>query len=279
MLTPEEMEARGRLKEQGGTPELGKQFTHGVAKLAGHDEATRTIPFTISTPTPDRHDDIVYPMGGDFKNYEANPLVLYAHNKRALPIGKGSNLVKTDEAVTMDKTFATRDEYDFADTVYQLLLGGFLNACSIGFLPIKWAWNEARSYWARDFLEWELLESSVCTVPANPEALQEAKQLGIDLEPMVKWASEVLDVMGNDSPIARARMEAAYKHAAEHPSFHFIKGLVDHVKQTCVPVEPSQDEMIKRLESAGYQIIKSTGDDPITQTDEAPPARILEFEG
>lgn len=64
--------------------------------------------------------------------------------------------------------FATKEQYAFADTVYQLIRGGFLNAARVGFLPQRHAYNEARG---GDSLEQELLEYSVVPIPANAEAL------------------------------------------------------------------------------------------------------------
>jgi phage head maturation protease len=69
-----------------------------------------------------------------------------------------------------------------AEEVWQLFKGGFLNAFSVGFIPLKGHrptpddikknpdLAEARFIYD----EWELLEFSPVTVPANPEALSQA---------------------------------------------------------------------------------------------------------
>jgi hypothetical protein len=84
--------------------------------------------------------------------------------------------------------FATRDQYPFADTVFQLIRGGFLRATSVGFLPTKWKYRSD----GVDFEEQELLEFSVVPVPANPEALLvNAKAAGIDTKPVLEWARRI----------------------------------------------------------------------------------------
>jgi phage head maturation protease len=51
-------------------------------------------------------------------------------------------------------------------------LGGYLKATSVGFMPLKYTFSKdpAREY-GIDFLEQELLEFSIVTIPANPDAL------------------------------------------------------------------------------------------------------------
>jgi phage head maturation protease len=63
--------------------------------------------------------------------------------------------------------------------VYRLARGGFLAATSVGFRPLKWEYTTDKERGADDwfpgidFEEQELVEFSIVTVPANPEALME----------------------------------------------------------------------------------------------------------
>jgi hypothetical protein len=80
-----------------------------------------------------------------------------------------------------------------AECTLQLLRGGFLSAVSVGFIPMKYAFSEEDGRtWGIDFLEQELLEFSVCPIPANPEALSEGRSAGIDLAPIRDWAVKFL---------------------------------------------------------------------------------------
>jgi len=63
-----------------------------------------------------------------------------------------------------------------------------------------------------DFTKQELLEISVCPVPCNPNALQEAKANGIDTGPLREWASKVLDE-GGHVLIPRNLLEETFRQA------------------------------------------------------------------
>ncbi|MFQ5915842.1 MAG: HK97 family phage prohead protease [Nitrospinota bacterium] len=152
---------------------------------------SRTIRFTISTSAVDRDRDTIDASGWKLANYKKNPVVLWAHSYHELPVAKASKISKQEGKLVADAEFATAEQNPLAESVYQLLLGGFLNAASVGFKPLKTEFNEERR--GVDFLEQELLEFSVVPVPANPEALIEARGMGLDVEPLTKWAKAVLE--------------------------------------------------------------------------------------
>ena len=66
-----------------------------------------------------------------------------------------------------------------AESIYRLAQGGFLAATSVGFRPLKWEYTSDLARGADDwfpgidFEQQELVEFSIVTVPANPEALIE----------------------------------------------------------------------------------------------------------
>jgi len=59
-----------------------------------------------------------------------------------------------------------------AKITYGLYRGNFLNAVSVGFIPLRWENGGADAGYRRKFLEQELLEVSAVGIPANPNALQ-----------------------------------------------------------------------------------------------------------
>lgn len=149
----------------------------------------RVVRFVISTGAVDRDNDTIDPKGWDLKNYLANPVVLWAHDYRQLPVGRARSVTISDGKLVSECEFA---EHDFAQTVYAMVKGGFLRATSVGFRARKYTINEERH--GLDFTEQELMEYSIVPVPANPEALnlEGAKAAGIDIEPIVGWAKSVL---------------------------------------------------------------------------------------
>jgi HK97 family phage prohead protease len=163
-------EAYRQRAREGHAPEaiVRLPFASEVKALS---RAERTVRFRITTGAPDRMKDTIDPKGWDLTHYKKNPVVLYAHDYHDLPVGKSVKMEADDTGLSSIAQFATKEQYAFADTVYQLILGGFLKATSVGFKPTKHVYNEQRG--GVDFLEQELLEYSVVPIPANPEALIE----------------------------------------------------------------------------------------------------------
>lgn len=188
--------SREKLKQavEGGQEVIIHKHFSGTVKA--FDEAKRTAQFVISTGSVDRDNDTINPGGWVLTSFLKNPVVLWAHNSSLPPIGKAIE-IKTrgagrNKKLVATAQFAKRDQHELADTVFQLIVGGFLNATSVGFQPIDMEFNGERNGF--DFKAQELHEFSVVPVPANPEAvLTAAKEKGLDINPVIKWAEYTLD--------------------------------------------------------------------------------------
>lgn len=198
---------------------LLKQFYPDLIKS---DVASRKVSFVISTGAVDRDRDSVKPDGWRLDSYRKNPVVLWGHRSRDLPIASAESIGTAGGALKATARFAMPGEdYDpdewpkdlpTPDTVLRMLRGGFLRATSVGFVPVKSLWNESRQ--GIDFEEQELLEFSIVPVPSNPEALIDAKAAGIDVAPIKAWAERTLDTFEPGLWVPRARAEAAFKALA-----------------------------------------------------------------
>lgn len=169
------------------------RVTLGEAKAI--DESRRAVRFCFSDNSVDRVGDTIAAEGWVTDAFMKNPVALWAHDSFSPPIGKASNLAVENGRLMGDIEFMPAEVYGFADTIYRMVLGKYLNAVSVGFVPIKYQFveNDPSRGWGIDFLEQELLEISVCPVPANANALAEARAKGIDTRPLVEWAEKVLD--------------------------------------------------------------------------------------
>jgi hypothetical protein len=176
---------------------LRKAYTATSIEKAEGEE--RTLNVTISTEAVDRERDTIAVDGWKLDNYRRNPVVLWAHEYGGMPVGRSIHTEAQDGRLMASPKFAEREVYPFADTVLQMYLGGYLRAFSVGFDPSEYVMNEDRR--GIDFKVQELLEFSAVPVPANPEALLGAKGAGIDLAPLVAWATEVLDRWDEDGGI------------------------------------------------------------------------------
>lgn len=187
--------------------QLRKAFVAEV-KAASDGEGDRKLDFVISTDTVDRMGDTIAVDGWDLANFRKNPVVLWAHDSSSMPVAKASNIRVEDGKLKATAEFMTAEISAFADSVFRAVKGGFLSAVSVGFAPIKYAFSEEQGRtWGIDFLQQELLEFSVCPVPANPEALVEARSAGVDVAPIRDWAVKLLEAE-NISLIASDRLAA-----------------------------------------------------------------------
>lgn len=159
----------------------------------------RIIEFTNSTPTQDRYHDTIDQNGWQLENFRKNPVVLWAHDYGQPPVAKSVNVWVEEGKLKSRDQFTPRDLYPFGFMVFELYKNGFLNAKSVGFQPITYAFNNETE--GVEFYTQELLEHSCVPVPANPEALVSAKSMGIDLLPLKSWAEKVLDTWNDEKGI------------------------------------------------------------------------------
>jgi HK97 family phage prohead protease len=197
---------------------VGGVYRVSLAPPAPVIGAERTLRFCFSDESVDRMGDTIAAAGWDIADFQANPVALWAHDSSAPPIGGARNVGVEDNRLLGDIEFAPPETYAFADTIYRLVLGKFLRAVSVGFMPTRYNFveNDPERGFGIDFLEQSLLEISVCPVPANPNALQEARRKGIDTRPLMEWAERTLDGDGRAS-LPRAELERLRRAAKETP--------------------------------------------------------------
>lgn len=157
------------------------------------NEEERSFLAVASTEDLDRDNDRIMADGWDLGNFLKNPVVPWSHRYFDPPVAKATEIYVKDGKLMFRPKFATKDEYDFADTIFKLYKGGFLRSFSVGFDPKRYEIVERqkgrRGY---DFLEQELWEISACTVPCNPNALVAAKSKGVIDDNEFKMAEKLI---------------------------------------------------------------------------------------
>jgi hypothetical protein len=166
-----------------------------------------TLDFISSTATLDRYHEIIEPAGWRLDSYRRNPVFQNAHNYGDILFTLGKALITEIRTVPREEPnclstpnsrpstclyqriqFAT-DVNPIARIAYGLYKGRFLNAVSVGFVPIRWEDSKGARRDVlrhprpsdgrgaggegprRRYLEQELLEVSAVAIPANPDAL------------------------------------------------------------------------------------------------------------
>lgn len=125
-----------------------------------------------STPAVDRDRDRIMPMGGDFTNFQKNPVLIFGHNY-AEPwsvIGRVTDWQVDATGIRMlPELRQPATDSDPMHIIRALWEQKLLRAGSIGFIPIESRENE---FGGRDFTKWELLELSLTPLPANQDAIR-----------------------------------------------------------------------------------------------------------
>ncbi len=149
------------------------------------------LDFISSDETLDRYDEIISASGWRLENYQRNPVFQNAHQYGDIIFTLGKALIteirpchQSSKSNLPSSCLFQRIEFatevnPMAKIAYGLYKGKFLNAVSVGFVPLRWENGPAKSgsapssaSWSRKYLEQELLEVSAVGIPANPNALQ-----------------------------------------------------------------------------------------------------------
>lgn len=140
---------------------------YSLLTIRSVNDGERVLEGIASTPSPDRMDDIVDPMGAKF----ALPMpLLWQHDSRQ-PIGQVFFAKPTKAGIPFKARIAQTAEpgtlKDRLDEAWQSIKLGLVRAVSIGFRDLA---HEVLSNGGWKFTQWEWLELSAVTIPANAEA-------------------------------------------------------------------------------------------------------------
>jgi len=145
-----------------------------VKKESAVNENGGIVSFVASTDTEDRYGDVIDQNGWELDSYRSNPVILLNHNPLDLPIGRGEVEIR-DGKLMIDIEFDMGDP--LAAEVARKAEAGFLHSVSVGFrslestkrsaLPTEHKAAGGDGVW---FAKSELLEVSIVTIPANPQA-------------------------------------------------------------------------------------------------------------
>jgi HK97 family phage prohead protease len=211
LLTVDEF--RASVQQDEGHRVDGTVLRLAVAEPIKVEGADRKRRFVFSDGSIDRAGDSIDPHGWELKSFLANPVALWAHDSFSPPIGRASDVAPTGKRLMGDIEFMPPDISPFADSILRMVDGGFIKAVSVGFIPLEWSFaKEADRQFGINFSKQELIEISLCPVPCNPNALQEAKAAGIDTGPLREWASKVLDE-GGHILVPRGVLEETFRQA------------------------------------------------------------------
>ncbi len=171
----------------------GRCLARLAPSVAPIEGANRTLRFVFSDGGIDRYGDRIDPAGWQLANYKVNPVVLFGHDATQPPIGRASAVGVVGGRLMGSIEFMPEAISPLAESLFQMCKGGFLNAVSVGFLPIEFGYSTDKTRSGGiDFKRQELLEVSLVPIPALPTALIEARAAGVDTRAFAEWASREL---------------------------------------------------------------------------------------
>lgn len=160
-------------------------------KEVKEDDSHYYIEGTASTPSTDRMGDIVEPMGAKFQT----PMPLLWQHDRDKPVGEVTFAKPSKKGIPFKAQLPKIKEAgtlrDRVEEAVQSIKYNLLNAVSIGFRALADKYEFTEDGGIR-FLEWEWLELSLVTIPANAEATLKAIQ-SIDREALAASGTKEID--------------------------------------------------------------------------------------
>ena len=143
------------------------------------------IEVIVNSGKLDRQGEILDINGLDLTNYLESPVVAWGHKYDEPAIGKATKVWKDSSTGALKAVVKFAIEHsDMAKLVYNLIKDGYMNAFSIGFIPIE---GEEDKDGNLIYTKSEMLEFSAVLVGADPRALATAKSLyGDEAEKVLK---------------------------------------------------------------------------------------------
>lgn len=254
-----------------------------------------TLEYVMSDATVDHLGDVIEPDGWDVAGFAQNPICLFGHNKN-FPIGRWENVRVEKGSLRGRLKLADESTSERIGEIVRLVKQGILRAVSVGFRPVAAEPLPHSKSGGLRYLKQKLVECSLVSVPANPNALQIAKDLHVSADTRRLVFGEKADETGRaelfskwsgvwhgehaappssrktgpmNSPISkrvedaqnalvRARDALADITKAENPDFEVVETLTAEVEAKTAEVEKWQ-----RAEKAlGVQVVERAETEP-----------------
>lgn len=196
-------------------PEILRRVT--LEEPSKKAEKADKLQFVLSDETKDRYGDIIKSDGWQLANFKKNPIAMFNHD-RDFPIGVWKSIKVEGKRLVATLKLAAEGTSQRIDEIRSLVEQGIIRATSVGFRALARSPildDEGNPTGGIIFNSSELLEASLVSVPANPSALQLARNLNISRDTMAL-------VFGEDAVSRQALLDSGY--IAEQGARTQVKG-------------------------------------------------------
>lgn len=198
-----DQEASGRGKG------LGSMLAH--FPIRSFDREQRSAEFICSTDAIDSYGERVE-QKWILDRYLKNPVVLYGHNSRELPIGRAHNVRIEGGNLCATISLLSKEANPLSENILAQWAEGSLNTVSVGFMPRSHRWEKTNDVETLVLSDNELMEISVVPVPANPEALAKMRARALEMKADEAGKSPMENEI--KASLAKREAELAEKSAA-----------------------------------------------------------------
>jgi len=156
-----------------------------VTKTTARAAGDKPFTFVISDASVDRYGDVIEAAGWKLAEFKRNPVALFGHDA-AQPIGVWRNVRVEGDALLGDLEFLPAGRSPRVDELRAFVETGMLRAVSVGFYPLA-SEPVGDGKPGQRFTGSNLIECSLVSIPANPNALAVARSLHLsdDVRSMV----------------------------------------------------------------------------------------------
>lgn len=171
-------------KKNKATEMIGKKLEVQITRKAvSIDEEKKQVTFVMSTSNIDRHGDIVDQDSWILDYFRQSPMFFLNHDSDDFPIGKWVEISLQPDPENVGKNMLVgvaefRVEFPDADRAFKHVVAGDMNAVSVGFIPHRVDYDEARDAFV--LFDCELLECSLVGVGSNRQALVKSTDIVLD---------------------------------------------------------------------------------------------------
>ena len=147
-----------------------------------HTAVVQGAEFVLSDETPDRMDDIILASAWQIESFAKNPIALFNHDRDFI-VGTWKNIgVNKDKQLRGHLQLAPKGTSPRIDEIRNLIDADILRGVSVGFRAIDARPRPESKSGGLLFTKCDLVEVSLVSIPANPNALAVAKALNVSDE-------------------------------------------------------------------------------------------------
>ena len=227
---------------------LQKRLHDFSVEIKKVDEESNEITAIVSDESVDRYGDIILQDGWDFTDFEKNPIIFANHSYDVEKIvGKAVSWEVKEKKLFMTIRFNV--ETQLGKDVFSMFKNGFLNAFSVGFMPLEAGYEKREGKDIFVIRKAQLLEVSAVGIPANPNALKLALRKGVI---SAESETEMRGFMGKEFELKEKEAELDLKLKIFAENHEIMKGYRTLLKTAIklLGIDPSADELaqIKKLQ-------------------------------